>query len=234
MKVPIPRKQEYRTHKTRERTKTEKVRVNSHMKVLTPEEKAVVAEYLKDFSARQASIRLSLPQDRVKKILKRPHVRINVSNFSNNRIKKTELTAEAMLKELYYMATRDVIDLTDPNGQIIIDDLRRLPKRIRKCIDGITVREVSRTDQNGNEIVTKEYKLKLTPKLDAVNLAMKYLKMLVDQVETTNKHTLDWDSMVKPPAITPTRLLEERLNDPTKTDEQIFQTIFPDYKPTTP
>lgn len=204
------------------------IRVDPIMKKLTPEEKTVVAQFMYDFDKPRVAKALGMTRAKVDKILARPHVKFATSKVATDTIKRVELKKEDLIRELYFMATRDVVDLSDENGQIIVDNLRALPERIRKCIDGIKIRKRTFVI-DGEEQVETQYEVKLTPKLAAVELAMKYLKMLTDQIETTHTHTLNWDAMVSPPAVTPHLFLQERVKNPEATDEELFKTLFPTY-----
>ena len=67
---------------------------------------------------------------------------------------------------------------------------RSLPPRIRRCIDGIKVKQ--HTDAEGN--VSQSFELRLAPKTPAVELAMKHFGMFTPETQNV-KHVFDWDSL---------------------------------------
>ena len=121
-----------------------------------------------------------------------PLIAKQIGNAQRQGLEKLELTREGMLRELACCALRDVADLCDERGTIITDDIRKLPEHVRRCIDGI--KQKVTTDQNGNRTITTE--LKLSPKIAAVELAMKHFGML-KPVEHKVRLEVDWDHLYR-------------------------------------
>lgn len=157
-------------------------------------------EYVVDLNGEEAAIRAGYSKKTARVIacnlLKHPLVSKIVGKLLRENNEQRELRREDVLRELMYMAFRDPIDFCDKNGMIRIDDLRLLPERVRRCIDGIKVRQ--KTDRNGD--VTQTVELKLCPKTPAIDLCMKHLGMFPDKVaETLQRLALDYDQMYNKP-----------------------------------
>lgn len=167
---------------------------------LTDKMRRFTLEYRLDYNGKAAAIRAGYPAKtaavRASKLLKHPVIKAFLGKQERLDAEKLGLTRERILLELACLALRDPIDLCDEDGMIRIDDLRKLPSQIRRCIDGIKVKQT--TDSDGN--MSQMAELKLAPKTPAVELALKHFGLLMPE-----KHELlvspgfDWDSLSKPP-----------------------------------
>lgn len=114
-----------------------------------------------------------------------------------------EIKSEDVVAELRDIAFRDIIDLCDEDGKVNLTDIRKLPPRIRKCIDGLKIR--AGYDLEGNQTMTID--LKLVPKMEAMQLLMKHLGMLEPdgmrklQDDNQGKVVFNWDDLYAPPRI---------------------------------
>lgn len=163
-----------------------------HPDGLTDKQRKFVAEYMLTLNATDAARKAGYKQPNVTsaKLMANPLIAKQIDEAQRQGLEKLELSRDALLRELANCALRDVADLCDERGAIITDDLRKLPERVRRCIDGIKQRVT--TDQNGNQTVTTE--LKLSPKIAAIELAMKHFGML-KPVEHNVKMQFDWDAL---------------------------------------
>ena len=161
---------------------------------LSDREKLFVREYLIDLNQTAAARRVGIknPLKTGNEMFKLPRVQKELAKLRDARTDRLELVADSVLQELAYSVYRDPMDLCDPKtGQLIVNDMRQIPKRMRSCIEGIEVE--SFTDaETGN--VRQKMKIKLTSKLGATELAMKHLGLLAP-VEHNVKHSLDWEQM---------------------------------------
>lgn len=98
------------------------------------------------------------------------------------RMSRVDLTADIVLQELAYAVARDPLDLADADGVIRLKDLRELPTKIRHCIESIkTKRSV---DRAGVEFI--EVEVKLTSKMQALELAMRHFGLLNDKLQVSS------------------------------------------------
>ena len=180
------------------RTKLSTNAVN--MDRLTDRQRVFVAEYAVHLNAVKAARAAGYahPLAAGGKLVKKKQVAAAIGKIQNDNLERLKLSKETVVERLACVALRDPIDLCDAtNGMIVVDDLRKLPKRIRVCIDGIKVR--SRTDQDGN--TTQEIELKLAPTNPAMELALRHFGMLRDKLEVQEvpMATFDFDRLYSAP-----------------------------------
>lgn len=174
--------------------KNKRVSSKTNPDLLTERETLFVREYLVDCNQTAAAKRVGLknPCSSAGKLMKLPRVQKAISKLIHDRAEKLEITSEKVLQELAYSVFRDPLDLCDPKtGQLIINDMRNIPKRMRACIEGIEV-DSFRNEETGE--VRQKMKLKLTSKVQALDLAMKHLG-LFEATEQNVKVSIDWDQM---------------------------------------
>lgn len=162
--------------------------------LLTDRERLFIREYLVDMNQTAAAKRVGLknPSTSAGRMLKLPKVQKAILAAINQRADKLEITGEKVLQELAYSVFRDPLDLCDPKtGQLIVNDMRQIPKRMRSCIEGIEV-DAFQNPETGE--VRQKMKVKLTSKMAAMELAMKHLG-LIEPVAQNVKVTVDWDRM---------------------------------------
>lgn len=137
------------------------------------------------------------------KLLKNPVIARELSRQITIRNEAMSIKSEDVVAELKDIAFRDIIDLCDETGKVNLTDIRKLPARIRKCIDGLKIR--AGYDLEGNQTMTVD--LKLVPKMEAMQLLMKHLGMLEPDGmrkptnEDEGKVVFDWDELYAPPRI---------------------------------
>lgn len=173
---------------------------NSHLEVLLNElpdqQRRFCLEYALSYKGRDAAIAAGYSKKvasvRANKLLKNPKIQRVLRYIQRREIGKFKLEEKRILEELACLVFRDVADFLDADGILRIDDLRKLPKRIRVCIDGIKCKQ--RLDEEGN-IVGQSFEIKLSPKLAAIELAMKHRGMLTEKHEVTGRVHYDWDSL---------------------------------------
>lgn len=165
---------------------------------LSAKEHLFVSELLADsaFNITDAARRAGYasPGQAGTKLMKRPEIAAAIAKAINARLARNELESDRVIQELGYLALRDPLDLCDKDGYIMVNDLRRLPERIRRCIDSLEVEQ--RTDPETGE-VRQKIKLKLASKLGAVELAMKHFGLFAAEKHEV-KGSLDWDSLLEP------------------------------------
>ena len=162
--------------------------------LLTDKETLFIKEYLVDMNQAAAARRVGFknPSTSAGKLMKLPRVQKAILSQINHRAEKLEITSEKVLQELAYSVFRDPLDLCDPKtGQLIVNDMRQIPKRMRSCMEGIEV-EAFTNPETGE--IRQKMKIKLTSKMAAMELAMKHLG-LIEPIEQNVKVTVDWDRL---------------------------------------
>ena len=164
---------------------------------LTDQRMLFVAEYLVDFDATRAAIAAGYSKHTASvkgsQLLSDSKIARVVRQLQKEDLERCQLTREEVLLQLYYCATRSAADFCDENGRIITD-VQRLTKRAQNTIDGIE--QTISHDMNGEEIVRT--KLRLVPKAEAINMALKHMGMYApDKHDVTVHPGLDFDKLAK-------------------------------------
>jgi len=168
---------------------------------LTDQQRMFCEELAADtnFNATEAARRVGYknPSSTAGKLLKQRKIQAYLGKVLGDRQRRLQIQQDDVLRELAYIAMRDPIDLCDEDGYIIINNLKDIPERMRRCIDGLEV--VERENPITGE-KTQQFKLKLVGKLGALELIMKHLGMLDSKGEGTGKsQPFDWDSLYGEP-----------------------------------
>ena len=193
-------------------------KIGGHIGKTTPDtlsdkEELFIHEYLVDLNIGAAAKRIGIlknPTTVGGRMLKLPRVQKALTKLMKVREEKVDIIAKDVLQELAYSVFRDPLDLCDPKtGQLIVNDMRQIPKKMRACIEGIEV-EAFTDAETGN--VRQKMKLKLTSKMAAMELAMKHLG-LIEPVSQNVKVTVDWDRLYQDGAgVTQSTPIEDRIN----------------------
>ena len=161
-------------------------------KGLNDRQRMFVSEYLVHFDAVKAAgiVGSKNPPQTAERLLKNRKIIRAIGNQQRKTIEKHMVTRDEIVAELSNIALRDLIDLCDEEGNIQCD-LRKIPASARRWIDGI---EVTQDLTPSGKIRGQRIKLKLVPKMQAIEYLMKHFGMFApDRAEV--KHSLDWDSM---------------------------------------
>ncbi|MBU7314063.1 terminase small subunit [Paenibacillus oleatilyticus] len=144
---------------------------------LTPKQQRFVQEYLIDLNATQAAIRAGYSANTAKDIacenLAKPNIQEAIQTAMKKREKKTEITAERVLKELGKIAFADL------NSFVEVSADGKITVKPSNQIDGTVLSEISESvTQNG-----RTRKVKLHDKMKALELIGRHLAMFVDKQE---------------------------------------------------
>lgn len=145
---------------------------------LTPKQQCFVTEYLVDLNATQAAIRAGYSEHTASAIgrenLQKPTIQAAIQAAQQARQQRTEVTADAVVRELAAMAFYDpgTIGSAKINGP---EDIKKLPEHVRRAIVGWS------WDKLGN------FTLKLSPKTPSLDLLARHLGMFTTKVEVTGK-----------------------------------------------
>lgn len=193
-------------------TSLKKYKLNKNKEAkLTDKERMFIAEYQIDYNATRAAkaagYALSSAQVMGSKLLKKPHIARAVGNGQQLIVRELKLSAEEVLKQLYYCVTRSAKDFCDNEGKIITD-VHLLSDRACATIDSIE--QDTYYDNDGNQHTRT--KLRLVPKAHSIDMAMKH-KGLFAPTRVESKVALDFDSLLGEadpmPDIVEARLLEQ-------------------------
>lgn len=150
---------------------------------LTPRQRAFVQEYLVDLNATQAAIRAGYSETTAGQLgwqlLQKPSIRDAIDAALAERVVRTKITSDNVLRELYRIASADPrrVMKWGPTG-VLLRDSEELDDD-----DAAIVAEVSQTiSKDGGSL-----KVKMHDKLGALRLLAQHLGLLVERKEVTGK-----------------------------------------------
>ena len=146
---------------------------------LTAKQSLFVEEYLKDLNATQAAKRAGYSDKTAASIggenLQKPEIQQAIEEQKAKRIKRTQIDADYVLKQLHGIVDADVLDIVDAQGNMLPVD--QWPKIWRQMVNGIEVVDLwERGEQGNKEKIGEITKVKLVDRA-------KMMKMLGDHVD---------------------------------------------------
>lgn len=145
-------------------------------------------EYIIDLNGTQSAIRAGYSVDTAQQqssdLLLKPLIQEYVQELLDDRASRTKATADKAISEIYHLVSFDPAEIFDDNGNI--QNIRSLPKEIRKSISSLEVFE--EYSGKGTKSDPKEYagrikKIKFWDKTKAIELLARHLKLLTDKTE---------------------------------------------------
>ena len=164
-------------------------------KRLTDKQCRFVAEYAVDMTnGKAAAIRAGYPAKTAhvmaSRLLNHPLVAQALGNLKRQQLEAIDLRREEILEQLLFAVTRDVKDMVDENGEVL--SIPNMPKRMRCMIDGFE-QEVTVNAETGDRRI--KTKVKLSPKLGAIDAGMKYRSLYAPEKSIVGVVNLDWEQL---------------------------------------
>jgi len=131
------------------------------------------------------------PAKAAERMQKDPLVRQAIESLQADAVLELQVDAKRLRKEVAYCAMRDVADLCTGDGYIDVGNLRNLPERVRRTIDGLKIKQFY--DRDGN-VVGQQCELKLVPKLGAIELLAKMIGAIEPEQQRAEVASL-WDQL---------------------------------------
>jgi phage terminase small subunit len=136
----------------------------------TVKERRFMQRYLVTFSAARAAKEAGFGSKNAGlRLLEKPKIAAELFRRQDAHLKTSDLSAERTLEEIRRVAMSDLTDLYDDEGHLL--NLKDLPPHIRATIAGVKMKD--------GEII----EVKLWPKLHALDLAARHLRLLVELSE---------------------------------------------------
>lgn len=123
------------------------------------------------------------------RLLGKARVRARIDELKAARSKRTQVTADLILRELLKVATSDLAKAFDAKGQLRSID--QMPASIRRSIAAVKVYDEYEGFGKEREKVGETTEIKLWDKPKALELLGKHLKLFTDKVELSGKITLE-------------------------------------------
>ncbi len=168
----------------KKKTKTPKRKAKSKFKQgdlppLTPQQEIFCNEYIKDRDGAHAYVRAGYSPIGAKQnayaALKKPQIRYRVNQLIGEYISKIEVDVMFVLRELLKLATVDIQDIYDEDGNLL--PLNEMPENARKAISSIEVVEEFDHPGQGRKRIGFTKKVKLWDKTKALEKLGQHLKM---------------------------------------------------------
>jgi len=153
---------------------------------LTDMERQFCLEYLIDLNrsaaARRAGYSLRSARQLAHKLYRQPRIRAEIDRLMAERARRTEITADRVLRELEQLAFSDVRNfrVSDSGKLTVRGDAESIASRAVQSI-----KRVRRVDEDG--ITTTTIELRLWSKPEALRLAMQHLGMLRQVVDVRDR-----------------------------------------------
>ena len=156
------------------------------MKPLAPKQEKFCQEYAINGNAKQSAISAGYSEKNAESIGCRlssnVKVKARISELLSKRENKIIITADRVLTELARLATCDISQAFDVNGDLL--DIHKMPEDCRRAIAGIEIEVESANGDNAvNKTETRTKKIKFWDKNKSLETIARHLKMLTDKVE---------------------------------------------------
>lgn len=153
---------------------------------LTDKQKAFCREYLKDFNAKQASIRAGYSEDSAGSIghenLNKPEVQRHIQELAGKMNSRTDNKIERIITELQLIAFGSLRDVLEWDaGGVSLKNSKDI---------GDSARLVSEVSENRTDKATTT-KVKMHDKLKALELLGRYHKIFSDKIEQDSKQKIE-------------------------------------------
>jgi hypothetical protein len=122
-------------------------------------------------------------------MLARPHVAARVGALLREQSLNARITADEVMLELKRIALLDPADLYRPDGTLL--NIHEMPLHARRAIREVEVIEQFERIDGQRVFTGYARKVKVFDKLNAIQMAMKNLGLLVDKLEVAGTLTLD-------------------------------------------
>lgn len=154
---------------------------------LNPKQKQFILEYLIDHNATQAAIRAGYSKHTAKeqgyRLLTNIHVQPAIEEAIKRQEVRTEITADRILKEIFRIASVDLRQAFDENGEL--KNIHDIPEDVARAISGIDVDELWEGSGRDRTQIGVTKKIRFNDKTRALELLGKYLKLFIEQKEIT-------------------------------------------------
>lgn len=153
-----------------------------------------VAEYLTDLNATQAALRAGYSPKTAHQqgyaLLRNPDVQAAITTATEQRAKRTAVTADKVVMALDEIAFADIGETirVDDDGRVTVRKLDDLPVSVRRCISEITQKTTEVVTQDGRTIEKVQLSVKFHSKTAALKMLMDHLGMNAPTKQEVSVH----------------------------------------------
>lgn len=152
---------------------------------LNPKQQAFVEAYLVTLSAKEAAERAGYSSHTAKQIgsrlLSHPEVAAAIAEGQKARSQRTEITADAVLRELARIGFSDVRRIFTPSGALLSP--ADMDEDTAACIASVDVVERVRRNESGETEIEQVKKIRLNDKLGALTQLGRHLGLFTDKLD---------------------------------------------------
>lgn len=165
---------------------------------LTDKQRRFCSEYIIDYNGKRAATAAGYAagsaQVQASKLLKNPLIKRWVGKCELQVLEANGINASEVILQLWYQLTRRVDDFVGPDGEIL--PISEMNPRAQACIDGFKQKVFFDKEGNRERIETE---VKLSPKAQALALAMQHKGLLNQLLDGEKSRKVDWDSLLEEP-----------------------------------
>jgi len=174
----------------------------SDIRKMTDKERRFVLEYMIDYNATRAALAAGYAKKSAgvqgAKVLARKHIKAYIGKRQRLDQEKFEIQRHEVLWHLWACATRNGKQFVDAGGKLLLNDqnINDLPDEVTAAIDGIKQKVRRYTLADGEEVEEIDTEIKLVPKAQAIEMAMKH-KGLFAAEKTSIRMSFDFEDMFR-------------------------------------
>lgn len=154
---------------------------------LTEKQKAFCEEYIIDFNGTQAAIRAGYSKKTASvtaaENLVKPNIQAYIQQLTAKRSKRTEITADNVLKEIARLAFSDIRETFSEQGNLI--NPKNMGDDMAAAVQSVDIVTTYEKDENGDSVPIQTRKIKLADKTRNLELLAKHLGLLMDRVKVS-------------------------------------------------
>lgn len=155
---------------------------------LTDKRRAFITEYLKDFNATQAALRVGYSPKTARSIGSALLTKIDIANEIKAEIAEKAMGADEVLKLLAEHARGDMGDFIDIESMSFSLDLQKAKELgLTRLIKKVKDRVVMTSNKDGEETETHTLEIELYDAKSALDTLAKYHGLLIDRADITSK-----------------------------------------------
>lgn len=165
---------------------------------LSDKMRAFAREYVVDYKKKDAAIRAGCSpksaSQYANKMLKNPYVLKLIGRLEKESQDEFEIERGQILVELANCALRTGKDFVDKNGKLV-DNILELSPRAQSAIDSIKQKVRTWVEADGTQVEEVETELKLVPKGQALEMAMKHKGLFAAEKHQHTVASINWDEL---------------------------------------
>lgn len=152
---------------------------------LTPQMEEFCRQYILHLNATKAAIAAGYSAASATQIASRhlvnPAVQEFIQRLMNERSKRTEITADAVLQKIWEIADVDLAEAYSESGSLL--PIHEIPESIRRAIAGVKVFDEFEGSGQDRMKIGETVEVKFNDKIKALELLGRHLKLFTDKVE---------------------------------------------------